>query len=334
MPPAGLPAQAVPLGARLRVPIGRRETIGWVVGRAGSSALELGALKRAHELIDPTPVLDTALMRLLRWTANYYHHPLGELIASAVPKAVRAGRALEPTVHCWRLTAAGEAALSEGGGARAPRQRALLALLAAAQCELSVAELDAQMPGWRAAARALTLRGWAEPSVRTPPASTCGANFSVPPAGPDAPRETLSAEQAGAVERIDASAGVYTAFVLRGVTGSGKTEVYLHCAERALARGRTVLLLVPEIALTTQLIERVRQRLPVRLSVLHSGLADGDRLEAWREARAGTARVVLGTRSAVFAPLLDLGLVIVDEEHDGSYKQQEGAVVTRRVTSP
>ena len=135
---------------------------------------------------------------------------------------------------------------------------------------------------------------------------------------------TLSAEQATAVAQIDADCQRFTAHVLRGVTGSGKTEVYLQCAERALARGRSVLVLVPEIALTPQLVERFRQRLPVGLSVLHSGLSDSERSSAWRAARSGDARIVLGTRSAVFAPLPRLGLIIVDEEHDSSYKQQEG----------
>ena len=148
-----------------------------------------------------------------------------------------------------------------------------------------------------------------------------------PPAPPDV-RAQLNPAQQSAVQAI-AAAGGFQAFLLHGVTGSGKTEVYLHAAERVLAQGRQVLMLVPEINLTPQLEQALRARLepaagPRTLAVLHSGLADGERLQAWLAALRGQARVVLGTRMALFTPLPDLGLIVVDEEHDASYKQQEG----------
>ena len=134
----------------------------------------------------------------------------------------------------------------------------------------------------------------------------------------------LSEEQQQAVAEVAASLGRYQAFLLDGVTGSGKTEVYLALIERALARGRQSLLLVPEIGLAPQTVRRLRERLGVAVEVIHSHLAEGERARAWLRARSGEARVVLGTRSAVFTPLPHAGLVIVDEEHDGAYKQQEG----------
>ena len=140
-------------------------------------------------------------------------------------------------------------------------------------------------------------------------------------AGPE-----LSGEQAAAVQAIGAALGGYAAFVLHGITGSGKTEVYLRLIERVLAAQRRVLVLVPEIGLTPQLVERFRERFDTPMAVLHSALTDHERLLAWRDAFAGHARIVLGTRSAVFAPVPDLGLIVVDEEHDASFKQHEGAL--------
>jgi primosomal protein N' (replication factor Y) len=137
--------------------------------------------------------------------------------------------------------------------------------------------------------------------------------------GPD-----LLPEQQLAVNAIVAALGGYAQFLLRGVTGSGKTEVYLRAIEAAVAQGRQALVLVPEIALTPQLVARFATRFPVPLAVLHSALTDQERLRAWRSARSGAAPVVIGTRSAVFAPLACPGLIVVDEEHDPSYKQQEG----------
>ena len=134
----------------------------------------------------------------------------------------------------------------------------------------------------------------------------------------------LNAEQLAAFEAVSAALGSFGAYLLYGITGSGKTEVYLHLVARVLAQGRSALILVPEIGLTPQLVGRFRERFAAPLAVLHSGLGDKERLDAWRQAFTGHARIVLGTRSAVFAPVPALGLIIVDEEHDPSFKQHEG----------
>ena len=169
--------------------------------------------------------------------------------------------------------------------------------------------------GTRPAVRALVKRGWLE-SFSRPEAP--------PPAGAGRPGPVLTADQGAAVEQIGASLGKFGAWLLHGVTGSGKTEVYLRLIERVLESGGGALVLVPEIALTPQLVARFRARLAAPIVALHSSLADGARLKAWRAAASGRAPVVIGTRSAIFTPMPALGLVVVDEEHDASYKQQEG----------
>ncbi len=317
LPPTGLEAFQVPVGARVRVPMGTRECVGVVVEHADESSVSRGALRVIHELIDSDSLLERPLMRLLRWTAQYYHHPLGEVMAAALPKALRQGAPAMPKVEFWRPSTAGLSPAANQSLRRSPRQQALLALLGAHPNGLPSAQIAAQLPSWREAARALEARGLLERCQVTAPAQAAR-----PAAQPDeAP--SLSAEQNQAVAGIDAAAGSFAAFVLHGATGSGKSEVYLQCAARALARGQSTLVLVPEIALTPQLIERFRRRLPCEMAVLHSALSDAERLAAWRDARSGRARIVLGTRSAVFAPMPHLGLIVVDEEHDSSYKQHD-----------
>src|SRR6185437_1250315 len=187
----------------------------------------------------------------------------------------------------------------------------LLAELAAGP--LGAAELDACLPGWRAAARRLLAANLVERGERT--ANDTSATRAAP---------ALSEEQQRAVAVVARDLGRYQPFLLDGVTGSGKTEVYLALIERVLAQGKQALLLVPEIGLAPQTLRRLRDRLGVPVEVIHSNLAEGERARAWLRARSGEAKVILGTRSAVFTPLPQAGLVIVDEEHDGAYKQQEG----------
>ncbi len=327
LPPAGVSPADVPLGVRVRVPVGKRDTIGVVVDYAAAASVRPEALKPVHQVLDSTALFDPALMQLLCWTADYYHHPLGEVIAAALPKALREGAPAAAQVEQWRATEAGLAALLAHDARRAPKQQALLALLADSPDGLSGAAVGARVARWREAARALQQRGWIDRHQAD------AAAAASPPSGPrpDAlhtdqrgTAPVLSAPQIVAVAQIDESAGNYAAWVVQGATGSGKTEVYLQCAARTLARGGSVLVMVPEIGLTPQLVQRFRERLDVGIAVLHSGLSDAERLATWRAARAGQARVVLGTRSAVFAPLPDLGLIVVDEEHDSSYKQHEG----------
>ncbi|MEJ0036386.1 MAG: primosomal protein N' [Gammaproteobacteria bacterium] len=313
------PAVPVAAGQRVRVPFGRQRLVGLVMEEAAGSDLPADRLKPVLEVLDSEPVLDRSAVELVKWAAEYYHHPIGEVIAAAMPKALREGAATVAVEQVWSLTPAGSEALAAGEPRRAPKQRGLLELLAQ-QDEISAAALAAMMEGWADSARALVKRGWAISRERivtpAPAMERADAAASAPP--------ELVPEQREAVERISDSLGKFGAFVLHGITGSGKTEVYMQVVQRALARDQRALVLVPEIGLTPQLVERFAERFDVPLSVLHSALTDSERLEAWRAAFSGHSRIVLGTRSAVFAPVRDLGVIVVDEEHDASYKQHEG----------
>jgi primosomal protein N' (replication factor Y) (superfamily II helicase) len=312
LPPAT--GEAVP-GQRVRVPFRQGQQVGVVVELANESALPVNRLRRVQAVLDATPVLDGELLELLRWAANYYQHPPGEVIAAALPVLLRQGRASETGATVWQLTAAGAAALAANAAKRAIAQRRLLEALAAAAGPLDATALGAVAENWAATARALERKGWIE-RLRLD-------EFVAASVAPDEP-PVLNDAQAAAVAAITGASG-FKPFLLQGVTGSGKTEVYLHAIARELAAGRQSLVLVPEIGLTPQLVGRFRRRFPATgIVVLHSGLTDTQRLESWVRAREGRAGIVIGTRSAIFTPLPRPGLVIVDEEHDGSFKQQEG----------
>ena len=320
LPPAAAEGVPAPVpGMRVRVPFGRRRLIGVVMGSADSSALAPERLKPILEALDPQPVLEAATLELVRWAADYYHHPIGQVLSSALPKALRLGAKLLATEEYWTVSEAGRAALAGGEPRRAVKQRALLELVVSLGGSASADALTGQSASWREAAHALAARGFLTREDRT-------VTHLAQPARVRAAGPTLLPEQRDAVEQVTAAAGAFAAFLLEGVTGSGKTEVYLRLTEETLARGLSVLVLVPEIGLTPQLVGRFRDRFEAPLAVLHSALTDQERLAAWRAASSGEARIVLGTRSAVFAPVTDLGLIVVDEEHDASFKQHEGAL--------
>ena len=322
-------------GVRVRVPFGRSSAIGVVVGIASTTRVAAPRLKRVCDVIDAEPLLDPATLKLLTWASDYFQHPVGEVVAGTLPKLLRLGRAPEARRSVrYAATAAGERAFAgtpggEGAGAfaRAPVQARLLGLMLAGG-SVSEAALTAEHRGWRRPLRALIAKGLAEPCDDPPRA--VGADTKADVTGKDgttsgaAGRPVLNTEQQRAVDAVEARLEAFSPYVLEGVTSSGKTEVYLRVIEEVVAGGRQALVLIPEIGLTPQLLARFQARLSCRVEALHSGLSDGERLSAWTHARNGTADVLVGTRSAVFAPLARPGLFIVDEEHDLSFKQQDG----------
>ena len=315
LPPPGVDAALVAVGARLRVPFGQREVCGLVVGHGQA---EPGVeLRAALDAPDAAPLLRGELLASLRWLAGYLHAPLGEVLAAALPAALRRGEPLPDMArYGWALNEAGRTALPV---MRPGRPRALAELLQVLRDE---DWLDDAAPGWRTPLRALRERALVARLETTGTGSD-----SVPRGSEPAPVSSAAfapnAEQQIAIDAIRRAAG-FAPFLLDGVTGSGKTEVYLQAIADCLARGRQALVLVPEIGLTPQALARFRTRLGVPVHALHSGLNDSERAATWLAAASGQARVIVGTRSAVFVPLPEAGLIVVDEEHDGSYKQFDG----------
>lgn len=316
LPPRGGPGVGVSWqpGMRLRIPFGRTRTVGVLLGTVASSDIPAGRLKRVEAVLDDEPLLPADILALAQWAADYYHFPLGEVLAGCLPVSLRRGGAAQAAMERQvRITATGVAAAA-ALERRAPRQAQALRLLALHPDGCSATQLAAAGIG-TAVLRTLLERGHVETRQQLP---------APPAAAPSQPGPALNPAQQAACDAIAAAQGHYACFLLEGVTGSGKTEVYLQAIAATLAAGRQALVIVPEIGLTPQLLTRFQQRLGHAPVTLHSGLNETERLAAWLAARSGAARVVIGTRSAAWVPLARPGLFIVDEEHDASLKQQDG----------
>lgn len=310
-------ASAADIGNRVQVPFGKKTVVGIIIEITAGASVPLNRLKSALRVLRDVPPLSAADLRLLQFASAYYQYPLGATVMNALPARLRRmGKLPRQTPACYALTATGAAALPEALPARATVKRRLLDLFRQRRT-LDVATIRALAATAPAALRQLLALGWVEPWDPPPRAAAIPATAVARPA--------LTPQQQDAVHAILQGLDGFHPFLLLGVTGSGKTEVYLRAAEAVLAAGRQILLLVPEIALTPQLESLVRSRFPdFPLVSLHSGLNEGERLQHWLAAQSGRARIVMGTRLAVFAPLPQAGLIIVDEEHDTSYKQAEG----------
>ena len=306
------------VGRLVVVPFGRGRRVGVITGMADTTDVAPGRLRAVQRIVRTRPPLPPDTLALCRFCSGYYHHPLGEVLLGALPTALRRADAaqLAPPV-VFRLTAAGHAVRLDTLPASATARRALLERFHAAGV---LADAHVRGPSARRALRALLAAGWVDASGELRAATAARAADA-----PVAPKPALNPGQAAAVAAITAALGRFQTFLLQGITGSGKTEVYLRVIEAVLERGAQALLLVPEINLTPQLEARLAARFGADLLVtLHSGLADGERLARWERAASGRAGIVAGTRLSIFTPLPRLAAVIVDEEHDASYKQHEG----------
>ncbi len=323
--PAGA---ALHKGARVRVPLGARSVVGCVTDTDGSAPADQ-ELRTIGEVIDPEPFVPGDVVDLALWVGEYYASGPGAALALAMPPAARDGT--RESFRTTRIYERVEGASISDGPAPTARQQNALDALAAQATGVSAGEAAKQGIG-AAMMRTLVARGWVrardEVVLRDPfddrgEENAEGGRWSADVAAK--PEPALTMEQADAYQRLeDAAAGhTFKTVLLHGVTGSGKTELYLRLARHIVSSERRVLVLVPEIGLTPSLAGQFRARFGDRVAIQHSALSDGERHDQWHRIRRGDIDVVVGTRSAVFAPLAGIGLVIVDEEHDGSYKQDE-----------
>lgn len=332
-----LPPQFGYIGAgwRVIVPFSRQTTEGFVVGEAGSDLPEPEKYKEVQAVIGTEPWFDGEMLEAARWLAEYYMCPLAEAMRLFIPgkSSIKRhavydenGRLLyyelenrlkEKMQYCYAITESGRLALAEGSN-RAKAQMAALQILAQAERELSVKELEAA--GVSAAVlRTLLQKEWCSRREQRVLRNSYAGNNTLKQSF------DLTEEQAQAVEAVSKAITEkrQETFLLQGVTGSGKTEVYLNLTAKALAKGRQVLVLVPEIALTAQIVKRFQSWFKGCIAVVHSKLSASERADVFYKIRNNEAQILIGVRSAVFAPFTNLGLVIIDEEHDQSYKQEE-----------
>ncbi len=302
------------IGGRVLVPFGPRTKVGIVTAMVNESEFSRDQLKPIKGVLDTQPVWSDELYSLLQWCSQFYQYPLGDTLFNAMPTALRKGKEADFSALVeWQLTQEGRNQLMQGFS-RAPKQAQVMHMLEQGPVAHQ-ALLDQDISS--AVLKTLSEKSWVESVERKPVVKDWRGDVE---AKVDKPK--INAEQAIAIATVNSAQG-FGCYLLEGVTGSGKTEVYLNLIKPVLEAGKQALLLVPEIGLTPQTINRFRKRFNVPVEVIHSGLNDTERLNAWLSARDKAAGIVIGTRSALLAPFAELGIIIVDEEHDVSYKQQD-----------
>ncbi len=315
LPPDGTDLTELKPGTRVQVPFGRQKLVGILLAVTDNTDITPDKIKTATRILDKSPVLDELLFSISRWAADYYQHPIGEVMHTALPVLLRQGESVAS--RTTYLTSVLKSLPSEEERQRyhlnrAPTQFSLLRKL----IEFKLSRFDLKRLDFSSAViKALVEKGlaeWIESEDKVTGFDRNNINKES--------KLKLNAEQKQAISECE-KPGTHLLF---GITGSGKTEIYLQAIEAVLSEGKQALVLVPEIGLTPQTIKRFQSRFHVPVAALHSGLTDRERLEVWRQARLGGAAIVIGTRSAIFTPMQSTGIIVVDEEHDSSFKQHEG----------
>lgn len=312
-----LPKNVYPsVGGRVRVPFGKRQVIGIVIKISERSKLSLNKLKLITEVLDHQSLFPASLWRILTWSINYYHHPAGEVLFHALPVLIRQGKPAEMTpLWQWFATKQGFSTLPHSLKHAPKQQQALAVLLRMPIYRHQVNKLELK----ETALQALRAKNLCDLRIQPVEKINWKAMFRE-----NSKSLCLNTEQSTAVMSIQNEDEHFATWLVAGVTGSGKTEVYLAVLENILAKGKQALVLVPEIGLTPQTITRFRKHFTVPVEMLHSGMNNSERLIVWLKARHNECAIVIGTRSALFTPFAKLGVIVIDEEHDSSYKQHEG----------
>ncbi|WP_158771610.1 primosomal protein N' [Paraglaciecola sp. L1A13] len=302
-------------GIRVRVPFGPRQLIGVVLDTTEHSQWQSNKIKAIIEVLDSESIFSPVQLKLCQWLSQYYQHPIGDVLHSAMPVSLRKGGSSQPKpVSYLRITEEGQQTSPESLG-KARKQQQLLVQLQKGEIRYSSVMSEYAST----TVKALVEKGFVSQLERVPSLDTNWlAHLSI------GDKPTPNIEQAIAISQITGKIGQYASFLIEGVTGSGKTEVYLQAIESVLSKGQQVLILVPEIGLTPQTVQRFAERFNVPVGILHSNLTDNERLLVWQQSYAGQLPIIIGTRSAIFTPMRNPGMLIVDEEHDASYKQQDG----------
>ncbi|UNT43610.1 primosomal protein N' [Acinetobacter sp. LUNF3] len=302
------------VGARVAVSFGRQNVVGVIVEKlTDEKPLDLGfKLKAITELLDDNAILDAKVLSLLTWSAQYYQFPIGEVMHAALPSFLRQGKPYNLLARMWKLIDDH----AEDKLKRSEKQQDAYKILklhptGTSENILNLAGIET------ATLKALEKKQITQCILEAQDFKPQAMTLAQMPLTPND-------EQKRAIQNILKARHSYHAFLLDGLTGSGKTEVYLQVMQEVLKQGKQVLVLVPEIGLTPQTVSRFQSRFHCHIALLHSGLNDSKRLQAWQSAQTGKASIVIGTRSAIYTPLPHLGLIVLDEEHDLSFKQQEG----------
>lgn len=317
LPPPDTSISQLKPGTRVKVPFGKRTLVGILVQISEHSDFPREKLKHVYALLEPEPLLTPELLQLGLWLADYYHHTPGDIFLALLPNLLRQVATEDELIAkkekglcCFKLTVLGENVINSTVSKITQKQMDLLTWLQqhpnASREFIKASNISLDI------LKRLIIHNMVEVTE----IETQTANL------PETP-PILTQEQQQIITSIEANANEFMTWVIDGVTGSGKTEVYLRLIEKQLAQDQQVLVLIPEIGLTPQMIARFKGRFACPMAILHSGLSAKARLQAWLDAKAGTARIVLGTRSALFTPFANLGLIIVDEAHDSSFKQQD-----------
>lgn len=322
-PDNGKNIEEYPIGSRVNIPFGSVNKIGIVVSYSNKSEIDFKKLKSIKSVIDSEPIIEEEFIELARWISEYYIHPLGDTLFNMLPNILRKGGSYDTyTKSFWRVSKKG-LNLPLESMSRSPKQKLLLEFLRDKNFNSQeISEINLITKGFnkelikKLSEKELIKKIEKFYYPKNTQSLIDGKNQNL--------NLNLTGEQKKSINIIKDKLNSFEVILLDGITGSGKTEIYFHIIKKILPLMKQVLVLIPEISLTPQTIQRFTERFPEKIAIFHSGLNDKERLLAWRACKDETAKIIIGTRSAIFTPLPKLGLIIIDEEHDSSYKQNDG----------